>query len=85
VDCSEVLEQLGDYLDRDAREELCRDIEAHLQQCRDCRLEVDTLRKMIVLFQKDTGHRIEVPMRAARKLDEALAREYGNRGPARAD
>ena len=39
---------------------------------------------MIVLFQNDTGHRIDVPMRATRKLEEALAREYGNQGPTRA-
>src|SRR5437867_873789 len=53
VNCDEVLEQLADYLDEDARAELCRAIEAHLSRCRDCRVEVDTVRRTIVLYQAD--------------------------------
>jgi predicted anti-sigma-YlaC factor YlaD len=74
VDCNDVLEQLAEYLDEGAREELCRAIEAHLSRCRDCRVEVDTVRKTIVLYQVDR----EVPMPPAvtRGLEAALAKEY---------
>jgi predicted anti-sigma-YlaC factor YlaD len=74
VDCNDVLEQLSDYLDDEAREELCRAIEAHLSRCRDCRLEVDTVRKTIVLYQVDR----EVPLAASvfSGLEAALAQEY---------
>ena len=74
MDCNEVLEQLADYLDDDAREELCRAIESHLSRCRDCRLEVDTVRKTIVLYQMD--REVAMPPGASSSLESALAKEY---------
>ena len=74
MDCNEVLEQLADYLDDDAREDLCRAIEAHLSRCKDCRLEVDTVRKTIVLYQVD--REIQLPTSAFASLEAALAKEY---------
>jgi predicted anti-sigma-YlaC factor YlaD len=74
VDCNEVLEQLADYLDDNAREELCKTIEAHLSRCRDCRLEVDTVRKTIVLYQVD--REVQLPQGAFAQLEQALASEY---------
>ena len=53
VDCNEVLDQLAEYLDDDARAELCRAIEEHLSQCHGCKIEVDSVRKTIVLYQAD--------------------------------
>ena len=35
MNCQELLEQLGDYLDEEARQELCREIEEHLERCND--------------------------------------------------
>jgi len=74
VDCNEVFEQLADYLDEDARADLCRTIEEHLGRCGDCRLYVDELRKTIVLYQADR----EVPLSPAiqSRLEAALARAY---------
>lgn len=74
MDCNEVLEQLAEYLDEDAREELCRAIEAHLTRCRDCRVEVDTVRKTIVLYQVDRD--VATPPTVTRGLEAALAKEY---------
>ena len=79
MDCSEVLEQLGDYLDEEAREELCRAIEAHLSQCRDCKIQVDSVKKTIVLYQAD--RRIDLPVALSSKLKAVLAREYVRQGP----
>ena len=76
MDCIEVLGQLAEYLDEDAREELCRDIKAHLSRCRDCKLEVDTITKTIKLYQADSGQAFEVPIRVSRRLELALANEY---------
>jgi len=74
VDCNETLQALADYLDEDARAELCRTIEEHLHRCRDCRVYVDTIKKTIVLYQ--AGEKIEMPVRVNARLTEALAREY---------
>ena len=75
VDCNEVLEQLGDFLDEGARAELCRAIEAHLSRCRDCQLSVDTVRKTITLYQSDRD--LQLPAAFSSRLQMALAREYG--------
>ncbi len=74
MDCNDVLEQLADYLDDNAREELCRAIEAHLSRCRDCRLEVDTVRKTIVLYQED--REVPLPPSVFAGLEAVLAKEY---------
>jgi len=74
VDCNDVLEQLADYLDEDAREELCKAIEAHLSRCKDCRIEVDTVRKTIVLYQLDREVPLPGPVYAG--LEAALSKEY---------
>jgi len=74
LDCSEVLEQLSEFLDEEAREELCRAIEAHLSRCQDCRLEVDTLKRTIVLYQNDEP--VEMPFTVRSTLQAALSSEY---------
>ena len=77
MDCTEVREQLSDYLDEEAREEICRAIEQHLNHCPDCRIEVDTTRKTIVLYQSD--REVEMPVGLGSKLMAALSREYSRR------
>ncbi|MGH2668593.1 MAG: zf-HC2 domain-containing protein [Candidatus Eiseniibacteriota bacterium] len=76
-DCDSVLEQLSDFIDADAREELCQAIAEHMSHCRDCRVMVDTVKKTIVLYQN--GATTEVPIRATDQLGAALAREYAAR------
>lgn len=48
-DCHDLLGSLSDYLDGEARQELCRTIEAHIAECPNCRIVVDTLKKTIYL------------------------------------
>lgn len=74
MDCSELMEQLAEFLDKESRAELCRTIEQHLTQCRDCRFLVDSVKKTIVLYQSD--RQVEVPVTVSAQLQAALAREY---------
>ena len=74
MDCTEVMEQLSEYLDADVRAELRKAVDEHLHACHDCSYYVDSVRKTVVLFQADL--RIEVPMKAAARLRESLAAEY---------
>lgn len=57
--CREMLGALSDYIDGDLEERLCAEIEAHMQDCPDCQIMVDTLRKTIVLYRTH-GH-VEMP------------------------
>ena len=74
VKCKEVLDQLSEYVDAEAREELCRAIEEHLARCHGCRIEVDTVRKTILLYHDDGP--AEMPFRVSAALENALSREY---------
>ncbi len=49
--CRELLGQLSDYLDGELEEAICAELEAHLAQCPDCRVMVDTTRKTITLYR----------------------------------
>jgi predicted anti-sigma-YlaC factor YlaD len=74
LDCNEVLEQLADYLDANERDALCAAIQEHLSRCHDCKFNVDTIRKTIVLYQN--GQPVETPVRISEALQSALASEY---------
>lgn len=49
--CREMLGALSDYIDGEIEERLCAEIEAHMQNCPDCQVMVDTLRKTVVLYR----------------------------------
>lgn len=72
--CEEVLEQLGEYLDEDARAELCEAIEQHLERCHDCQVEVDTIKKTILLYHADRV--VPIPTGVSERVVTALAKAY---------
>lgn len=78
MNCEEVLSQLSDYLDDEAREELCRAIEAHLHACHDCQVEVDTIKKTILLYRAERP--METPVAVSGRLQSALSRAYSEPG-----
>lgn len=49
--CRHMLGDLSDYLDGEASEEICAEIERHMAGCDDCRVVVDTLRKTVLLYR----------------------------------
>lgn len=48
--CTSLLAFLSDYVDGAVQEDLCREIERHLSECKDCRVVVDTLKKTVSLY-----------------------------------
>ena len=74
MDCLELFDQLGDYLDREARQDLCRAIEEHLRHCSNCRVVVDKTRKTILLYQAD--RLLPMPPAVVDRLQQALAGAY---------
>lgn len=50
-DCRQWLGQLSDYVDGDLAEEMCQEIRRHMQDCQNCRVVVDTLRKTVSLYR----------------------------------
>ncbi len=77
LNCDEVLDNLRDYLDEQDRADLCREIEEHLKHCHDCQVEVDTIKKTIVLYQADRV--TELPLKVGQGLRAALSNMYDDR------
>lgn len=50
--CPGLLGDLSLYLDGEASQAICAEIEQHLQGCEDCRIMVDTLRKTVYLYRQ---------------------------------
>jgi predicted anti-sigma-YlaC factor YlaD len=53
--CRQLLGSLSDYIDGELQAELCAIIEQHLQECDDCRIVVNTLRKTVELYRRTSG------------------------------
>lgn len=64
--CTEMLAELSDYIDGELEERLCAEIEAHMRNCPDCQVMVDTLRKTIVLYR--THGQVEMPSEVRQRL-----------------
>lgn len=48
--CRDLLDQLSVYVDGELEAALCTELEAHLADCRNCQIMVDTVRKTITLY-----------------------------------
>lgn len=56
--CHDLLDQLSDYVDGELEESLCVELEAHLAECPNCRIMVDTVRKTITLYRSQVPDRL---------------------------
>jgi anti-sigma factor RsiW len=61
--CKSLLGSLSDYVDGNAQDELCRELERHLAECEDCRIVVDTLRKTVYLYHANADTDLPVAVR----------------------
>ena len=77
--CQEVLDQLSEYLDDEARTELVHQVDHHLGMCSHCRAEVDTLRRTIQIYRCE--ERVVLPVKVSEKLQQALEQLYRNAPP----
>jgi len=74
LSCQEVLEQLADYLDEDARAELVQQVDSHIHECSHCQVEVDTLRRTIMIYRCDEKVVLSSPL--TDRLQQALEQAY---------
>jgi predicted anti-sigma-YlaC factor YlaD len=68
--CREMLAPLSEYISGEAAESLCAQIEAHLSECENCRVVVDTVKKTILLYQSTAAAELPTDMR--RRLYQVL-------------
>lgn len=72
-DCKELLGEMSEYVDGALEASLCAQLEAHLAECPDCRVLVDTLRRTIVLYR--TQSRPAIPDDVKSRLYRVLKLE----------
>ena len=75
--CKDMLGNLSDYIDGELEAELCAEIEAHVADCTNCRIVVDTLRRTVTLYHEH-GHEplpedVKSRLLAALNLDQPTA------------
>lgn len=68
--CRLLLRELSAYLDGEAEESLCREIERHMTECENCRVVVDTLARTIKLYRMSSH--AYLPHDARQRLYAAL-------------
>jgi anti-sigma factor RsiW len=65
-----MLGQFSDYIDGDLEAALCAEIEAHLDECRNCQVMIDTMRKTITLYHTQSA--AELPSDIEMRLYKVL-------------
>ena len=58
MNCREVRAKMSEFLDAEIAAEVLTELRGHLHDCNDCRIEVDTLKRTIELYQKIPSTRI---------------------------
>jgi len=69
--CQEVAENLSAYYDGDIPPELCAQIEAHVKECGDCTIVLNTFSKTIELY-KDEATESQLPEDVKGRLHAVL-------------
>jgi anti-sigma factor RsiW len=59
--CKQLLGSLSEYVDGELDKELCSALEHHLEDCEDCRIVVDTLRKTVYLYHTTANDEVISP------------------------
>jgi predicted anti-sigma-YlaC factor YlaD len=68
--CDDLFDAYKDYLDGDAKEEVCCEVDAHLRECPSCRVHINTLNGTIELYKSVGGKKM--PREARERLHRAL-------------
>ena len=79
LDCKHIWRELSNYLDGDISEEMRREVEAHVAQCKHCAALLDSTHNVLVLVADE--RRMELPPGFNARLRERLERELATSKP----
>ncbi|HXJ46220.1 MAG TPA: zf-HC2 domain-containing protein [Candidatus Dormibacteraeota bacterium] len=79
LDCKHIWRELSNYLEGEVSEEVRRDVEAHVAQCRHCAALLDSTHNVLVLVADE--RRMDLPIGFNSRLRERLEREMSISGP----
>ncbi len=70
--CNQLLDNLSAFVDGELREELCQEIQQHIDECENCQVVVDTLRKTIYLVKSNAAEPVDLPADVRERLFHRL-------------
>lgn len=70
--CENLLSSLSDFIDGELSDDLCLEIQKHIEQCDNCRIIVNTTRKTIDLVHASTQTKSGVPDDVRNRLFKRL-------------
>jgi anti-sigma factor RsiW len=73
LNCENVIHELSDFIDGDLDAAMKREIESHLDGCKECRLAIDQTKKTIEIFCDSEA--VELPSDVRNRLHEAVRRK----------
>ncbi len=78
--CEQLVESLSDYVDGTLDDALCVELERHLDECENCQVVVNTLKKTIDLYRmtaqgEDVPEEVRARLYARLNLDDFLKSE----------
>ena len=77
ADCKKMLGELSDYIDGDLQDQLCKELEAHLTDCPNCRVMLDSLNKTVKICRE--GAEEPVPEHIQKTLQAALKQKWAKK------
>ena len=80
MNCLDILEKIGDYVDKELDPALCGEIERHLEDCDPCVAFVNTLKKTVELFNRAKISENSIPEPVSSKLRGFLKENISNAG-----
>ncbi|MDH5636996.1 MAG: zf-HC2 domain-containing protein [Nitrospinota bacterium] len=66
--CTDILEKISDYLDKELDPSICKEIESHVKDCEPCIAFLNTMRKTVELFNDAGKKETEIPGPVSDKL-----------------
>jgi predicted anti-sigma-YlaC factor YlaD len=79
--CHRLLGSLSAYLDGEAADSLCQEIERHMESCERCRIVIDTLAMTVKLYREQEPSALPEAARqrlyVSLKLEDFLSKQSG--------
>ncbi|HET9805183.1 MAG TPA: zf-HC2 domain-containing protein [Candidatus Acidoferrum sp.] len=79
LDCKHIWRELSNYLEGDISDDVRREVEAHVAQCRHCAALLDSTHNVLVLVADE--RRMELPAGFNARLRARLEQEMAISGP----
>jgi len=77
--CKKMLSELSDYIDNELADELCEELEKHLENCPNCRIMLDSLTKTVRVYCEDKEEKLPAGLSA--KLHAACEKKWDAKNP----